>query len=131
VLDRRLEPDVGLAHAHANAAERKAAHQLVCEGVRERLEQLERALVHLAHAGDDLAVVDRVLDPVAESAFADVEPDVVEEALPVAALVLVNAVEALQLEPDQLDGRQSAAATVSASTCSRTSWTRRIVAPRS
>src|SRR5947207_2916358 len=95
-------------------------------------EQPPRHVVHRAHAGDDVAIVGRFLDPVRPDAVAHVEPHVVEEALTVAPLLLEHAVVAAELEPVQLDrGAHSAAATASASTCSRTSWTRRIEAPRS
>src|SRR5580765_852860 len=61
------------------------------------------------------------------------ERDVEEEALAVAPLVVVHAVTAVELEPVHLDDHPdtTAAATFRASTCSRTSWARRIVAPRS
>src|SRR5205085_3227541 len=117
--DRRREPHVGLAHTDADASRLEARHQCVRYSIHQCLEQLELAKIHLRDALDHSAVVDRVLDPVAEPAAADVEPDVVEKALALAALVLVDAVEAVKLEADQLDGRHRAAATVSASTCSR------------
>src|SRR5262249_56061322 len=84
--------------------------------------------------GDEWAdgrVVDRGRDGVV-AGVGRVEPDVDEERLAVPPLVLVHAVVPENLDPVRLDDHSAtAAATVSASTCSRTSWTRRIVAPRS
>src|SRR5207253_529457 len=63
-----------------------------------------------------------------------VEPEVVEEELACAPFLLLHAVVPEELEPGELHGHAqlaTARAAVSASTCSRTSWTRRIVAPRS
>jgi hypothetical protein len=136
VLDRRIEPHVRLAHPHARGRDDlEAVEQRLGERGRQRLEQEVRAAVgELTDERRDGTVVDRVLDPVrCPGPVRDLEPDVEEEALPVAALVLVDAVVAVQLQAGQLDGGQDATAfaTASASTVSRTSWTRRIVAPRS
>ena len=78
----------------------------------------------------DQSVVDRVVDPVG-SGFVDLELDVVDEGLAVELLLGEYAMPAEHLQPVQLDDHSIAPATVSASTVSRTSCTRRIVAPRS
>ena len=59
----------------------------------------------LPDAGDDVAVVDRVLDPVAVRRLivGEVELDVDEEALAVAPLLLEHAVIAVQHDPVELD----------------------------
>src|SRR5439155_15636895 len=74
---------------------------------------------------------DRLLDPVRERRVVHLELEVVEERLALALLLLAHAVVAEELEPVELeqDHPPTACATASASTCSRTSWTRRIVAP--
>ena len=83
---RELEVDPGrahlrLAHAHLDPLDREA------RGERRRRppSRAPRAAGtggrHLAHGGRDLAVVDRVLDPVVGAALADLELDVVEEPL--------------------------------------------------
>src|SRR5262249_41730557 len=127
-----VEPDVRLAHADAGSLDREARDQLVGQRGRERLEQVEPPRVDLTDCRRDVAVVDRVLDPVARPALADLALDVVDEPLPVAALLLEHAVEAVQLDAAELDLHPpTASATRSASTCSRTSCARRIVAPRS
>ena len=60
------------------------------------------------------------------------ERDIDEKRLPRFALLLAHAVTAEDLEPAHLDDHPATvAATFSASTCSRTSWARMIVAPRS
>ena len=60
------------------------------------------------------------------------ERDVDEERLTVAPLLLVDTMAPEELEPVYLDDHPTtAAATVRASTCSRTSCARKIVAPRS
>ena len=65
VAQPALEPQVGLADADLDALEREAALQLVGDRGRKRLEQLEvRAVRDLAHAGDEVAVVDRGVDVV-------------------------------------------------------------------
>ena len=79
-----------------------------------------------------VAVVDGVLDAVRGRRARDLDPHVVEKRLAFLALVLEDAVLAEDLQAVQLDrDHPTAAATVSASTCSRTSWTRKIAAPRS
>ena len=105
--------------------------QLGDEGIgdrgREGLEQVIGTRVgDLPDAGDDLAVVDRVLDPVAARSLLvlEVELDVDEEALAVAPLLLEDAVEAVQDDAVELDRhatlpRSIAAAAASASTCAR------------
>ena len=109
------------------------SQQRVGEGRSERFEQPEPRLVHLADRRRHLGVVDRVRELVVGAALADLQLDVVEEPLAVALLLRVRAVEAVQLEPAQLDlhAPATALAAASASTCSRTSCARRIVAPRS
>ena len=122
----------GLPHPHRHALDREAREQLVRERGRERLEQVVRAPVgDLAHAGGDIAVVDGVLEPVGAARFAHVQLDVEEEALALLALPVERAVPAVQLDPVQLDLHAIAPAAASASTWSRTSWTRKIDAPRS
>src|SRR5512132_877383 len=134
--DREAGPDarrVRLRHLHADRADGESPDQRVGDCLGERLDQVEApARGDLAHAVRHLSVVDGVLDPVRRARIADVEADVVEELLAVAALFLEDAVPAEDREPLELeDHLGTAAATVSASTCSRTSWTRNIAAPRS
>ena len=78
-------------------------------------------------------VVDRVFQPVARAAVTDLEGDVVEEQLAALLLLGLDAVVSVQLEPSELHlhAPTTARAAASASTCSRTSWARMIVAPRS
>src|SRR3954454_23097558 len=135
-LDR--EPELCLADADGHAQDGgEARDQRVGDGGRERLDQVvPPRLRDVAHCCGDVAVVDGVVDPVVRARVADVELDVVQERLPIPLLVLVDAVEAVDLEAVELESRHqpapaTAAATVSASTCGRTSWTRKIVAPRS
>src|SRR5512133_1002243 len=124
---------VRFRHPHAYRADGEALDERISDGLGERLDQVEApARGDLAHAVRDLPVVDGVLDAVRGACVADVEADVVEELLAVAALLLEHAVPAEDREPVELeDHLGTAAATVSASTCSRTSWTRKIAAPRS
>src|SRR5262249_57404782 len=69
---------------------------------------------------------------VARPALPHVQLDVEEEVLAAPPLLLVHAVPAQQAQIANLDRDHAIApATVSASTCGLTSWTRRIVAPRS
>ena len=136
VLDRRRRADVRLAHAHRDALGREAREQRVRERGGERLEQVvrprrprprgrtprRRGSRRRPRAGRELP------------ASAHLELDVEEERWPLLALLVEHAVAAVQLEPAQLDDlmpRRRRAAAVSASTCSRTSWTRKIDAPRS
>src|SRR5262245_5623564 len=87
----------------------------------------------LADQRDDLAVVGR-LQELVRRRLVQLELDVVQERLQLLALSLERPVTAGQLETGDLDDdghAYTARAAVSASTCSRTSWTRRIVAPRS
>jgi hypothetical protein len=120
------------AHSDLHVRDREALQQLIGHGRRKRLQQLEAPLVHLAHGLDDEAVIDRALDAVVGAPLAHVELDVVEERLAVLALLRQHAVVPIELEPRQLDFHAvTAAAARSASTCSRTSCARRIVAPRS
>src|SRR5215203_3233712 len=130
---RRNPARARLAHPDPNALDREALDNGVGNRGRERLEQLERVPVgDLLHAVGDVAVVDRFLDAIRSRRLCDVDADVVEEHLAVTALVLEHPVLSEHLEAVKLDGdHPTAAATVSASTCSRTSWTRKIVAPRS
>src|SRR4029079_5945380 len=112
----------------------------VGDGGGERLDQVEPARVRdLTNAGDDFRVVDRVVAAIAATArCVGNEPDVEEEALAGLLLGPGRTVEAHELEPVDLDlhlahelTSSRARAAARASTCSRTSWTRKIVAPRS
>src|SRR5919198_934669 len=88
----------------------------------------------LADAGRHFPVVDRVLDSIGEGVGRDVQPEIEEKRLRVRALFLLDPMPAVELQPVQLDRQRHASAAraaVKASTCSRTSCTRRIVAPRS
>ena len=121
-----------LAHSHSHALDGETLDERVRYGSGERLDQVELPAVgHFAHTLGDLAVIDGVLDPVGEPGVAHFEPHVVEEVLSFAALLVEHAVAAEDLQGFELDDHPTAAATVSASTCSRTSCTRKIVAPRS
>ena len=140
VVDGPRELHVGLPHADSDPREREAAQKRVGERARERLEQVVRAgLGDLDDGGDDVAVVDRVLDPVGlgRRRLRELEVEVDEESLALLPLVLEHAVEAAELDAVELDRhrstlpRSTAAATASASTCARTSCTRKSVAPRS
>ena len=138
--DRLAEPEPGhlearLARMHAHPVDREAADDRIGDAGGERLDEVVPVAVgHLAHARGDVAVVDGVLDAVGERGVGDVEGDV-EEEVPVAlALLCQDAVAAGHLEAAELDGEAhatTALAAASASTCSRTSWARMIVAPRS
>ena len=137
-LHRRRRPlrpgDAGLAHAHPQELRLERAGQRVGDGPGQRLEQLE--LLRLADRADDVAdgpVVDDGVDRVGPR-LVELERDVEDERLTFTSLGLVDAVVAEHLEALDLHEhahRTTAAATVSASTCSPTSCTRRIVAPRS
>src|SRR5581483_4771302 len=131
-LDGWVEPHLGLAHADARTREREAGEELVRDGCRERLDQpVPRGV---ADAADELPVVDRLLDPVGLGVRRQLELEVEHEPLSAAPLLLADAVMTDELEARELDRRHvptTARATASASTVSRTSWTRRIVAPRS
>ena len=60
--------------------DREPLDDRVGDGSGERLDELELLAVRdLLHAGRDLAVVDRVLEPVGEGGLGDLERDVVEE----------------------------------------------------
>src|SRR3954468_8332403 len=135
-LDRRLEPNGGLTHADARRLQLEPVQQRFRRGGGHRLEQLELPrLEDLAHARDDLAVVDGVLEAVRHRGVRNLEPQVIDEGLRIPALVLFDTVGADELEAGELDedahGATTARAAVNASTCSRTSWTRKIEAPRS
>ena len=134
MLYRRREPYLGLAHAHTHSPRREAFEQCVGDRGSDRLEQHELPFAgNFPDERDHLAVVDGLLELVL-GRLGQLELDVVEERLLLLALLRLGAVAAADLEPAQLhdDGHPSAAAAaVRASTCSRTSWTRRIVAPRS
>src|SRR5205809_5903334 len=112
-----------LADAHAHPLDGELLEQSAGERRRERLEQVEAAGGDLADERRDLAVVDRVLDPVARAAVADLELDVVEEELAEPLLLLLDAVVAEHVQAVELDLHASttALAAASASTCSRTS----------
>src|SRR6478609_5525819 len=133
-LDREARRhDLGLADPYADTLGSEPLQQGVGKRRRERFEQPESCFVHLADRRRHLGVVDRVRELVVGAALTDLQLDVVEEALAVALLFRVCAVEAVQLEPAQLDlhAPTTALAAARASTCSRTSWARRMVAPRS
>ena len=105
-------------------------------GGAERLQQAVRLRVRdLLYGPRDRVVVDRVLEPVGDAALAHVELDVEDEVLALLTLLRIHAVAAEQAQPGELERDHrpatTARATASASTCSRTSCTRRIVAPRS
>src|SRR5262249_10391465 len=122
---------VGLPHPHGQCEGLEALDERVRDCGRERLEQVVPPLVHLGHEARHVAVVDRFVDAIGRAAVADLERDVVEEALPVPALALVEAVEAVELEARELylhAPTSTACAAVSASTCSRPRWTRKIAA---
>jgi hypothetical protein len=121
-------------HPHPDPLDLEAGKESIRHGGRERFDQAELpTLRDLAHTVGDKAVVDGILDPVGERGVRDFEPDVVEEHLTLAPLLLLDSVPSEDLEALKFDGDhgETAAATVSASTCSRTSCTRKIVAPRS
>jgi len=129
-------PHTGLRNADDRTLCVEAAQQLVGDRGGERLEQVVSVCVReLLHGTRDRAVVDRVLETIGRAALADLEIDVEQEVLAVALLVLVHAVPPEDPQAAQLDRDHAvpatARATASASMCSRTSWTRRIVAPRS
>ena len=139
VVDGRVEPHVGLADAHARAPEREALEQRLGDRRCKRLEQREPAAVgDRAHAGDDIAVVDRVGERVrARAGIVGDEVEVEEEPLPALALVLTDAVMPEELEAVDLDYDVARSATpstawtaLSASTWGRTSWTRKSEASR-
>src|SRR6478735_11825281 len=123
-LDREAgRHDLGLADTDTDALGREPFQQRVGEGRSERFEQPEPRLVHLANRRRHLGVVDRMRELVVGAALADFQLDVVEKPLAVTLLLRVRAVEAVQLEPPQLDlhAPATALAAASASTCSRTS----------
>src|SRR5204862_4992762 len=101
----------------------------------ERLEQHELAAARdSADAFGHFDVVDCVLQPIGQRTVRNLELHVEEEVLALLTLLLGHTVAAEDLQPVELDEDHiptTAAATVSACTCSRTSWTRRIEAPRS
>src|SRR3954468_5815154 len=125
--------DAGLSNPDAHLLDRQPFDERVR---RRRGEGFEKAVAPcVVDAADEVAhlpVVDRRLDRVFRR-LCDLERDVEEKALTVAPFVVVHAVAALELEPVHLDDHPDTtpAATLSASTCSRTSWARRMVAPRS
>jgi len=136
------------ARSRGQAAVRDSRQQWMCEpdaialkhehpvgnGGRHRLEQLELpALRDRAHELDHLAVVNGLLDPVGRR-LGKLELEVVEERLLLLPLPVLDSVPPGDLESCELDENahaRAARAAASASTCSRTSWARRIVAPRS
>src|SRR5207244_1683669 len=101
-----------------------------------RLEQAELPTIgDLPNAADHLAIVDSVLEPVRSRGVRNLEPDVEDERLRMSPFRLLDSVLALELEPVELDRDAHPATTawaaVRASTCSRTSCTRKTDAPRS
>src|SRR5262249_35801134 len=107
--------------------------ELLRDGRRERLEERElRGGRDFLHRTGDLDVVDAVFEPVARPSVPNLELDVEEEFLATLAFFVVHAVPAEDAQIANLAGDHAIApATMSASTCGFTSWTRRIVAPRS
>lgn len=139
MVDGRFEPHVRLPHAHADPAEGKALEQRLRDGPGERLEEREPAAVRDgAHAGDDVSVVDRVRKVVGPRArVVGYELEVEEEALPALPFLVGSTVMAEELEAVDLDYDVARSATpsiawtaLSASTCGRTSCTRKSDAPR-
>jgi hypothetical protein len=138
VFDGRVEPHVGLADAHTRAPEREALEQRLGNRSGERLEEREPAAVgDRAHARDDVAVVDGVRERVrAGAGIVDDEVEVEEEPLPAFPLLLADAVMPEELEAVDLDYNVARSPTPStactalrASTCGRTSCTRKSDAP--
>ena len=111
---------------------REPRGELVRDGGGQLLDQPVLAAVrHLAHAGRDGAVVHGRLEAIF-GRLVDGQLDVVEEGSAGLPLVVVDAVPPEDLQADEPDDHPTTArAAVSASTCSFTSCTRRIVAPRS
>jgi hypothetical protein len=63
VLDRQLELDLGLAHAHPSAGHARQAEETLRDRYRKRLQQVVCArLRDLTHDRDDVAIVDSVVD---------------------------------------------------------------------
>src|SRR5206468_12409165 len=120
------------AHPHAHALRRELRDESIGDRSGERLEQpVARSLADREHDVTHTPVIDGRLDRVLPR-LRYLECDVDEERLTVAPLLSVDAVAPEELESVNLDDHPAtAAATVRASTCSRTSCTRRIVAPRS
>ena len=153
VRDGDLETHLGLPHAHTRARYGKPLDESVGDRGRERFDEIERAAVRdLADARDDFPIVDRVREVVAARArVVRGKLNVEEELLAGAPLRLGGPVPAAELQRLDLDqdlaqeaagipfaGRRSrpwkpssARAAASASTFSRTSWTRKSEAPRS
>ena len=130
VLDRHVARP--LSHAEDEPLRLEPRDERIGRCGRERLEQLEARRAPLAHRLGDQAVVDRLVDPVVRSSVTDLQLEVEPEQLTVARLLGQNAVIREHLEAVQLDDHPATAfAAASASTCSRTSCTRRIAAPRS
>ena len=144
VAEVRAEADVGASHQRdrstvaADALDRRSpAGPAACARARalprgKALEQRvgdarapapraagSAAVGDLADARGDVAVVDRVLDPVARAAPPTSSYDVEERTLALALLLLEHAVVPEDLEPVQLDRSSCdrASATASASTC--------------
>ncbi len=84
MVERALEHDVRLAHSDPGTGEREALEQRIGERGRQGLEEVvPPALGDLDDRGDDVSVVDGVLDPVARRRrlVLDLELEVDEEAL--------------------------------------------------
>ncbi len=138
MFDGRVEPHVGLADTHTRAPEREALKQRLGDRSGERLEEREPAAVgDPAHADDGVAVVDGVGERVGAGAcIVDDEVEVEEEPLPALPLLLPDAVMPEELEAVDLDYNVARSPTSStaliarrASTCGRTSCTRKSDAP--
>src|SRR5262249_58021899 len=94
------------------------------------------AAEHVPHERCEPPIVDRTLDPIGLGRVAaHVDPEIHEEALAEPSLLLQVSVRPEDTQAHELDGhavilpRSTAAATASASTVSRTSCARMIVAP--
>src|SRR5439155_15076877 len=140
--DGRLEPNLRLADTNPGAFEREASNQGIGDSRGHRLEQLElTASGDLLHAPNHLAVIDGVLEAIRRGRVRDLEPEVVEEGLRRSPFLLLDSMRTRNLETVQLhrDAHpftasvvpMTARAAASASTCSRTSCTRKIEVPRS
>src|SRR2546421_11395970 len=135
-LDRRLQSNGGLAHTDSSGLELEAVDQRVSHCGGHGLEEAKLpARRHLLHAANHVAVVDRRLETVGRRGVRNLETEVVEERLRATPFLLFDPVRSGDLETVELgtDAHQAtiARAAVSASTCSHTSCTRKIDAPRS
>src|SRR5262249_50666022 len=102
---------------------------------RKRLEQAKPSCVRdLTHERSHVLVVHGVVQQIVSGLVGEIPVEVVDERPPELLLLVGRAVVTEDLEPDELDDYGHAATALAAyraSTCSRTSWARMIVAPRS